>query len=125
MPRTTLANIPSLPLTEWRAACLADTRKCDELLHHFGELKDYGDTPEDWSVPQLLSEAKYCLDFYENGGCAADECDSGNKQTLRERRQLRWFCTKWSKLLTQRQALIAAKNYTPPDPPAETTFDNF
>ena len=108
MPRTALADIPSLPLADWRAACWADIRQCDELLLHLGELKDHGDNPQGWSVPHILDEARYCLEFYSDG-CAADECEAGSVQALRERRQLRWFCAKWSKLWAQRQAWLVAK----------------
>lgn len=108
MPRTTLADIPSLPLADWRAACWADVRKCDELLHHFGELKDHGDNPQGWSVPHILDEARYCLEFYLSGS-VADRCADGDAEALSERRQLERFISKWSKLWAQRQTWLATK----------------
>lgn len=108
MARVTLANIPALPTPEWRALCYTDARKCSELLQEFGEQQDHGEKPETWSVPRMLQEARYCLEFYESGS-VADRCADGDAEALAERRQLERFIAKWSKLWAQRQALIAKK----------------
>ena len=101
-------RIIDLPKAEWRARCLADTRKCGELSMHLDMRREDGDSPEAMSVGQILAEAADCLSYYSDG-TAADACEDGCTRALRERRELRAFIKRWSDRLQQRKAVNMAR----------------
>jgi len=102
-------RIIDLPKSEWRARCLADANKCGELNLHFQMLEDDGEDVDAMPVARILKEARYALEFFEDSGTASDECERGDRQALRERREMQRFVAKWSKLHTERVALLAAR----------------
>lgn len=87
-------RIIDLPKAAWRAKCLADANKVRELSLHLDMCREDGNPPEQMTVRQILKEAEDCLSYFSDG-TAADACEDGDKQALRDRRELRAFLNKW------------------------------
>lgn len=91
-------RIVDLSKVEWRAACLTAANKVRELSFHLDMCREDGDPPEQMSVQQILEEARDCLSYFSDG-TAADSCKDGDKQALKDRRELKVFIAKWEKRL--------------------------
>jgi hypothetical protein len=104
-------RIIDLPKVEWRARCLADANAISELSLHLDMCREDGDPPEQMTVRKILAEARDALSYYENG-TAADSCEAGDKQALKDRRELRAFITKWTPRLEARAAAFHAVRAT-------------
>ena len=96
-------RIIDLPKEKWHARCLADANKIGELSMHLDMRREDGDPPEEMTVAQIVEECRDCLSYYEDG-TAADACEDGDPQALRERRELRAFIKRWTERIRQRAA---------------------
>lgn len=100
-------KISELPKAEFRARCLADANRIGELSMHLDMCREDGDPPEQMTVRRILCEARDCLSYFENG-TAADACEDGDRQALRDRRELRAFIRKWEPRLAELAAAFHA-----------------
>ena len=104
-------RIIDLSTAEWRARCLADANAIRELSLHLDMCREDGDPPEQMTVRRILCEARDALSYYENG-TAADACEDGDRQALKDRRELRAFIAKWQPRLEARAATFHAARAT-------------
>ena len=85
----------------------SDADKCDEMQNTFDNNEADGYPREKMTASDILREAENALEFYFTGSIA-EECADGNKQALKEKRQLLWFTRKWKKILSDRRLWKAA-----------------
>jgi hypothetical protein len=104
-------RIIDLPKAEWRARCLSDANAIRELSLHLDMCREDGDPPEQMSVRRIVEEARDCLSYFSDG-TAADACEDGDRQALKDRRELRAFLRKWIPRLETRAAAFHAVRAT-------------
>lgn len=102
-----------LPKDEYRATCLAEARKVDELDYALDQAAEDGYDVTTWSTKQIVDEARNALDFYGPGGSAGEALARGCKQMKREAQQLQRFIRRWDKIRAERAAWVAAARAVP------------
>ena len=105
-------RIIDLSEIEFHGRCLRDARGVFELSEHLTMCSEDGFPPEKMSVAEIVEEAREALSYYEDGGLAAEECERGDKQALKDRSELRAFLRKWIPRLEARAAAFHAVRAT-------------